>query len=89
MSLGGSFYLRSATPNQRFENLKRSVPHGFNLCAFASLREIFCAWVAALQRYVSAVLNPFQDTNHFDLGGLGEHVEGLNFPNPEPAGETL
>jgi hypothetical protein len=76
-------------PNQRFENLKRSVLHGFNLCAFASLREFFCAWVAALQRYVSVVLNPFQYTNHFDLGGLREHVEGLNFLNPEAVGEPL
>ena len=27
-------------PNHRFENLKRLVLHRFNLCAFASLREI-------------------------------------------------
>jgi hypothetical protein len=33
--------------NHRLENLKRSVLHGFNLCAFASLREIFCGLVAA------------------------------------------
>jgi hypothetical protein len=79
----------SATPNQRFENLKRSVLHGFNLCAFASLREIFCAWVAALLGYVSAVLNSFQYTNHFDLSGLREHVEGLNFLNPEALGKPL
>jgi hypothetical protein len=37
----------------------------------------------------SVVLNSFQDTNHFDLGGLREHVEGLNFLNPEPVSETL
>ena len=35
------------------------------------------------------VLDPFEYANHFDLGGLREHVERLNFLNPKPAGETL
>ena len=36
----GSSYLRWPTPNYRLGNLKRSALHDFNLCAFASLREI-------------------------------------------------
>jgi hypothetical protein len=88
--LGGSFYVSShQSPNQNFENLKRPVLHGLNLCAFASLREIFCSWFVASQRYVSLVSNSFQYTNHFDLSGLREHVEGLNFLNPEALGEPL
>jgi hypothetical protein len=82
-------HLRSATPEPTLRKSKTLSPAWFNLCAFASLREFFCAWVAALQRYFSVVLNPFQYTNHFDLGGLREHVEGLNFLNPEAVGEPL